>query len=99
LFDPHFGIVLRKTAANFVCLDPNYRIIRRVVIDGAAEHLGADHALSQIIQPPGQGVLNNQAEKVLGPLAARKRLTRENSFEMAADQTDALRAEALVWRR
>ena len=71
-----FSVVLYQLLANFPGFDADHRIVSRIVIDRAPEHLGPNHPLSQGIDLAFQSMFNDQLEKILGSLAARKRRTR-----------------------
>ena len=70
---PPVGIVLCQPAAHFVGLHPNHSIVGSVVVERPAEHFSPNHALSQTVQAPGEGVPDDQAQKILRSLGARER--------------------------
>ena len=90
-----FLVVLGQFSPDFRGLDPDHCIVGSVVVDPAAEHFGADHALAQAIEPPRQRVFHDQLEKVLSSFTARERLAREHILEMIAHQTEPFRTELL----
>jgi hypothetical protein len=58
-------IKLRELLPNFGGFDADNCVIGCVVIDRAAEHLGADHALAKRVVAASESVLDDQEEKIL----------------------------------
>src|SRR5277367_5660858 len=89
-FFPGFKVVLRQLLANFGGFHADHRIVRRVVIDRASEHLGPNHPLSEAIELASKSMPYDQLEKILGTFASRECVTRDHLFEVIAHQSGPL---------
>src|SRR5580698_9242181 len=65
-----FQIVLSKPFSDLGGLDADHGIASGVVVDGAAEHLRADHPLPEAIYFTRQRMFYDEAKKILSSFAS-----------------------------
>jgi hypothetical protein len=62
-------VILRQALADFPRRDPDNRVLIRIVLRIAAEHLDAESPLLQALQLVIDGMLHHEAQKQRTPLA------------------------------
>src|SRR5882672_6254292 len=94
------NIPKQLASAGLRSANPDHGIAARVVADGPAKHLGANHALFQLVDFPVEGMSHYQTQEVLGSFAAGEGMTEQDSLKVLAHQGLLFRAEQflLAWR-
>jgi hypothetical protein len=75
------GVILDEPAAQASSLDAHQRVGLRIEICRAAEHLDADRVALQPLSGAGQGLLDDEAQKIRRSSGLLKTTARENSLE------------------
>jgi hypothetical protein len=88
-----FEIKLGEFFADFGGFDADDGVAAGVVVDGAAEHFGADHAFAQAFDFAFEGVADDELEEILSALAAGEGVALGYQLEVVAHQSDLLRGE------
>jgi low temperature requirement protein LtrA len=77
-------IVLCQPLADLRSLYTHDGIVASVVVDRAAEHLGAKHSLTEAIQLSGQCMLYDHPKEVLCAMTTHERFAGKHFLEVAA---------------
>jgi hypothetical protein len=85
--------ILGQPLAHLGSFDPDHGVVGGVVVDGAAEHLCAQHSLTQTVESARQGMVDDQLEEILSTLAASEGITGEDVLKSSADGGRALDVE------